>query len=84
MRNVELLILDDIHQEKGSDWVKEQLFITINHRYEQGLPTIITSNFPIEDLAERYTQQIASRLMETCKIVEFGGDDRRQVQRSIF
>ena len=84
LRSTRLLIIDDIHQEKGSDWVREQLFITINHRYEQGLPTIITSNFSIEDIAERYNGQIASRLIETCEIIEFTGDDRRQQQKSIF
>lgn len=84
LRSVRLLIIDDIHQEKWSDWVREQLFIIINHRYEQGLPTIITSNFSIEDIAERYNGQIASRLIETCEIIEFTGDDRRQQQKSIF
>lgn len=84
LRSSRLLIIDDIHQEKGTDWVREQLFITINHRYEQGLPTIITSNFSIEDIAERYNGQIASRLIETCEIIEFTGEDRRQKQKSIF
>lgn len=84
LRSTRLLIIDDIHQEKGSDWVREQLFITINHRYEQGLPTIITSNFSIEDIAERYNGQIASRLIETCEIIEFTGQDRRQAQKQLF
>lgn len=84
MRSTGLLIIDDIHQEKGSEWVREQLFITVNYRYEQGLPTIVTSNFSIEDIAERYNGQIASRLIETCEIIEFTGDDRRQQQKSIF
>lgn len=84
LRSTGLLIIDDIHQEKGSEWVREQLFITVNYRYEQGLPTIVTSNFSIEDIAERYNGQIASRLIETCEIIEFTGEDRRQQQKSIF
>lgn len=84
LRSSRLLIIDDIHQEKGSDWVREQLFITVNYRYEQGLPTIITSQWPIEDVAERYAPQIASRLIETCEIIEFTGEDRRQQEKSIF
>lgn len=84
MRKCTLLVIDDIHQEKGSDWVREQLFILINYRYEQGLPVIITSNYAIEDMEERYSGQVASRIIETSKIVEFSGEDRRKEQRSIF
>lgn len=84
MLTVPLLVLDDIHQEKWSDWVREQFFVVINSRYEAMLPTIITSQCPLEDVGSRYGEQIASRLMETCKVIEFTGDDRRQKQRSIF
>lgn len=84
MKSIGLLIVDDIHQEKGSDWVREQFFIVINTRYNNGLPTIITSQWPLEDVGQRYGQQIESRLAETCQVIEFTGEDRRKQQRSIF
>lgn len=84
MRTIPLLILDDMHQEKGSEWAREQLFILINTRYNNGLPTIVTSQFPMEDIADRYGAQIASRLIETSQVVEFTGQDRRQAQKQLF
>lgn len=84
MKSVGLLVLDDVHQEKGSEWTREQMFMIINHRYENKLPTIMTSQEPIEELGMRYGQQIASRIMETCRILEFTGEDRRQTQRPLF
>lgn len=44
MREVDLLVLDDYGAEQGSPWAKEKMFQLINHRYNQNLPMIVTSN----------------------------------------
>ena len=41
----ELLVLDDIGAEKPSEWVEETLNLIVNTRYNERLPTILTSNF---------------------------------------
>ena len=76
-RNVHLLVFDDIGAEKSSDWVQETLFVLINHRYEQMLPTILTTNCALDELATRVGKRITSRLIEMCRCIRMDGDDWR-------
>ena len=59
-----MLILDDLGAEKPSDWVKEQLYVIINRRYENMLPTIITTNCTMNELKDRIGERTASRIIE--------------------
>ncbi len=47
--NTELLVLDELGAEKTTQWVRDTLMFILNHRYNQMLPTIITTNFPDHD-----------------------------------
>lgn len=84
IKNVELLVIDDIGVEKQSDWLAEQMFLIINHRYEKRMPVIITSNQSLEDLSKMHRPQICSRMQEMCKIIQFKWDDRRKNLRPEF
>lgn len=72
-----LLFLDDIGAEKVTDWVAETLYLIVNSRYNDRLPIIMTSNLPVAELAERIGERTASRIVESCDIVELKGSDRR-------
>lgn len=72
-----LLLLDDIGAEKVTDWVSETLYRIVNHRYEEMLPTIFTSNLPLAELEERIGDRTVSRIVGMCDVVELKGDDRR-------
>lgn len=72
-----ILFLDDLGAEKSSEWVKEQLYMVINKRYNWLRPVVITSNMRIKDIAEAYGDRMASRLVEMCDIVKLDGDDYR-------
>lgn len=76
-KNVELLVLDDMGTEKLTDFVAEQIFTLINHRYIHKLPTIVTSNLNITDLAERIGPRVSSRLREMCSGITVNGPDYR-------
>lgn len=83
-RTVEYLFLDDIGAERTNDWVEEQLFSLLNHRMNERLPTIITSNYDVPDLADKLSPddgegglRIASRISGMCEVVEIGGEDWR-------
>ena len=71
------LVLDDLGAEKTTDWVQEQLYMIINHRYEYELPTVITSNLNIGQLAQKIGERSASRLLEMCYGVKLNGEDYR-------
>ena len=75
---VGLLVLDDLGAAKGSEWNEEINYRLINHRYENELPTLITSNVPPKDLAGAMGERVASRLREMAKRVVLRGEDRRK------
>lgn len=77
MESKGLLFLDDIGSEKITEFVAETFYLIVNHRYQEVLPIIFTSNLPIADLAERVGDRTASRIVEMCDVVELVGDDKR-------
>lgn len=74
--SVPLLMLDDIGEEKSTDWTIQSLRIIINSRYDNLLPTIITSNWDLDQLAEM-DDRIASRIYEMCNLKPFNGKNYR-------
>lgn len=44
MREVEVLVLDDLGAQKSSPWTTEKIFQLLNYRYNYGMPTVITAN----------------------------------------
>ena len=82
----ELLVLDDLGQEKTSDWVQETLGLLINTRYASRLPTIFTTNLvdnaDVTDpnsIAYRVGLRTRSRLLEMCDWVPMSGYDVREI-----
>lgn len=45
LRNVEVLVVDDLGAGKPSDWVRDIIEIVLNGRYNRNLTTIITTNY---------------------------------------
>jgi DNA replication protein DnaC len=60
VRQVPLLILDDLGAESGTPWADEKLFQLINYRYNACLPTVFTTSASLSELPSR----IATRLMD--------------------
>ena len=82
LETVDVLVLDDIGTEYGTDWALERLYMIINNRYNVGKAIMATSNFNAEMLETRFKgnmtgKRIVSRLCEMCKTVELKGRDRR-------
>ena len=61
VRNIPLLIIDDIGAESPTSWANEKLYQILNHRYTLNLPTVITTNKEFEEFDPR----IRSRLEDT-------------------
>ena len=61
MCTVPLLILDDLGAESATPWAQEKLYQLINARYRTKLPTVITTNMPLEKIDSR----IVSRMLDT-------------------
>ena len=73
----DLLIVDDLGTEMGSQFVTSALYTLINDRLLERRPTIISTNLTVEDLTRRYSAQIVSRLRGSYTRVPFLGDDIR-------
>lgn len=76
-KNAKLLILDDLGAEKASEWVKEQLYMLVNYRYEHMLPTIVTTNCNGAELEQELGRRTLSRLVEMTKPVNIHASDYR-------
>lgn len=59
--NVPLLILDDVGVEKGSEFTIEQLATIIDERWQEGLPTAVTTNLSIDGTPSPFEERIGSR-----------------------
>jgi len=73
-----VLLLDDLGAAKGSEWTEEIAYRLINKRYNDMLPTLITTNLAIADLREAVGDRVASRLAEMTERVVLTGADRRR------
>ncbi|WP_329424043.1 ATP-binding protein [Streptomyces sp. NBC_01268] len=73
-----LLLVDDLGAAKATEWTEEINFRLVNHRYENQLPTLFTSNVLPKQLADRLGDRVASRLTEMCDRVVITGQDRRR------
>lgn len=72
-----LLVLDDLCAEKPSEWVIERIFEIVDHRYNDLLATVITSNATPAELKERLGDRIYDRLREMCKMITVKAQSQR-------
>jgi hypothetical protein len=80
VKNAELLLLDDLGAERANDWVRERIFVIVNHRYREELPTIFTSNIGPRDLAAQLGERTASRIIAMCDWISLEGEDYREAE----
>lgn len=60
VRGARLLILDDLGTQSNTDWAQEKLYQIFNYRYNNRLPTIVTTNQELEAIEIR----IRSRMVD--------------------
>lgn len=59
-----LLIIDDLGTEKASEWQQEKMYIILDYRYRELLPTIITTNLEWEELENHISLRVIERMIE--------------------
>ena len=76
LRTIPVLILDDLGTESSTPWAQEKLFQIFNYRYNAHLPTVITTNNELEQIALR----LRSRLVDPdlTRIVSITAPDYRR------
>lgn len=68
-RWVNVLIMDDLGAHNYSEWTKGKIYAILNHRINNGLPTVITSNLEYLEIGNYLDYRISSRITELCKPV---------------
>ncbi|NJP41430.1 ATP-binding protein [Oscillospiraceae bacterium HV4-5-C5C] len=77
----ELLILDDLGTETGLIEERQaNLLGILNERFQNGLPTMVSSNLSLKELQEMYDERLMSRLLGRFKILHFYGNDLRAIR----
>lgn len=84
LNECDLLILDDLGTEMPGQFVTAALYSLINDRLLAGKPMVISTNLNVDELARRYTPQIASRLRGSFSLLTFVGDDIRVMKNRGF
>lgn len=76
LERVPLLVLDDLGQDKQTEFVSGRVFRMVNHRYSHRLPTVITLN---QRQFDGLDMPVQSRLRDRTagELVEVTGTDRR-------
>ncbi len=73
----DLLIIDDLGTELNNSFTSSQLFYCINERLNSQKSTIISTNHPMNELRDRYTERVTSRLISKYTVIPLYGDDIR-------
>lgn len=69
IRNINLLVIDDLGTQNATSWAQEKLFQIFNHRYVNRLPTVVTTNQPLEEIEGRIQSRLRDpELVSTIKI----------------
>lgn len=73
----DLLIIDDLGTELNNSFTSSELFYCVNERLNSSRATIISTNHPLNELRDRYTERVTSRLMSRYTVIPLYGDDIR-------
>ena len=80
LRNVGILLLDDLGAEHSEGWVHTKIDAIVSERYNRMKPIIITSNLTSERLAKTYAARIFDRIRHTSEVVRFAGESLRKAR----
>ena len=72
-----LLVLDDLGNERLTEWAADQLHRLAHARSHNGRPMIITTNFSGAEIKARYSMRIVERLFGGARLVTIAGNSRR-------
>lgn len=77
VRAVNLLVLDELQETRGTDWESWRLTTLLDSRYGSLRPTLLLTNLDARGLAEYLPVSIRSRLNDGGGVVMLEGESRR-------
>lgn len=73
----DLLIIDDLGTELTNQFTASQLFSLLNERHLGKKSTLISTNFSLAELRDRYSDRIFSRITSNFEVCRLAGEDIR-------
>lgn len=73
----DLLIIDDLGTELTNQFTSSQLFSLLNERHLGKKSTLISTNFTLAQLRDRYSDRIFSRITSNFDVCRLAGEDIR-------
>jgi len=83
LNSCDLLIIDDLGTEYTSNVTASVFFSLLNQRHLGKKSTIISTNLSLEDLRNRYSDRIFSRITNQYTICKFTGPDIRMYKKRL-
>ncbi|PHM45594.1 ATP-binding protein [Xenorhabdus miraniensis] len=74
----DLLVIDEIGVQYGTESERNILFEVLNNRYEDLLPTILISNLPVTELAQFLGDRTLDRLFQGGTVLAFDWESYRR------
>ncbi len=79
--NCDLVIIDDLGTEITNAFVASQLFSCLNERHVAQKATIISTNLTLEELRDRYSDRVFSRITSYYELCKLTGPDIRMYKK---
>lgn len=73
----DLLIIDDLGTELVNTFTTSQLFYCINERLNREKGTIISTNLPVNEMRDEFTDRVMSRIVSQYTVIPLYGEDIR-------
>jgi DNA replication protein DnaC len=70
-------VLDDVGLRTATEAFRSYVHAIVNYRTANGLPTIFTSNLPIEEMAVVFDARLYDRMRDMCAVLHFVGESKR-------
>ena len=65
VKKAPLLIMDDFGEESATSWAREKLYQIINYRYNDRLPTVVTTSMTLDSIDTRISSRMADPRIST-------------------
>lgn len=82
--NCDLLIIDDLGTELTTTFASSQLFSCLNERLLRKKSLIISTNLSLEELRDRYSDRIFSRITSNFQLCKLTGPDIRMNKKRLL
>lgn len=79
----DLLIIDDLGTEVTTQFVSSAFFSNINERHLNKKSTIISTNFSLQEIRDRYSDRLFSRITGNYDLYKISGPDIRILKKSL-